>query len=165
MDRTAQQSYTGEEYVLRNLTMKKEKTDGQEAVSNSTSVWVTYTPAEVERLIVKLVKQDKTASQIGMILRDTYGIPSVRAIIGKRVTEVLRVKKISKKLPEDILALIRRHIAVMKQYETNKHDHVAQRGATLVGSKIQRLVAYYKSRNVLPKDWSYDRTQAKLYLE
>ena len=89
----------------------------------------------------------------------------MRALLGKRVYDVLRAKKVGKKLPEDLLSLIQRHVVVMKHFEMNKRDRTAQRGVTLVESKIQRLAGYYRSRKMLPVGWAYDRTQAKLYLE
>ena len=40
---------------------------------------------EVEKLIVKYSKAGKTSSEIGMILRDNYGIHSVRSLTGKKI--------------------------------------------------------------------------------
>src|SRR3989338_6655184 len=110
--------------------------------------WVTYKPAEVEQLIVKLAKQEKGSSLIGIILRDSYGIPSVKALLGKTIMQV-----------------IKKNIAEMKHMESNKHDMVAHRGVQLTESKIKRLATYYKAKKVLHENWTYDRTQAKLYLE
>ena len=143
----------------------KGKASSHKPVDKTVPEWVSYSPTEVEQIIAKLAKQENTASKIGMILRDSYGIPSVKALLKKSVNEVLKEKKLLHKLPEDLLALIKRHIAVMKHAENNKHDQVAQRGVVLVESKIKRLVAYYKANKVLSANWVYDRTQAKLYLE
>ena len=143
----------------------KGKAGSHKPVDKTVPSWVTYKPAEVEQLIIKLAKQEKTSSQIGMILRDSYGIPSVKALIGKTIVQVMKDKKVVKKLPEDLIALIKRHIAVMKHLEENKHDLVAHRGVVLTESRIKRLVTYYKSKGVLDKNWTYDRTNAKLYLE
>lgn len=127
--------------------------------------WVTYQPKEVEQIVVKLAKQDKSASEIGMVLRDSYGIPNVKVLLGKRITDVLKEKKVSKKLPEDLIALIKRHIQVMKHLEENKEDQVAHRGVQLTESRIHRLVKYYKKRKLLTPEWTYDKQNAKLYLE
>ncbi len=40
--------------------------------------WVTYKPAEIEDIIVKLAKSGMGSARIGLVLRDQYGIPSVK---------------------------------------------------------------------------------------
>lgn len=147
------------------FSRNKGKAGSHKPVDKTVPAWVSYKPAEVEQLIVKLAKQEKTSSQIGLILRDSYGIPSVKAILGKSIVDILKEKKIAKKLPEDLIALIKRHIAVMKHFEDNKKDLTSKRGITLTESRIHRLVLYYKASKVLPQDWSYDKNKAKLYLE
>ena len=127
--------------------------------------WVSYKPAEVEQLIVKFAKQEKSSSLIGIVLRDYYGIPSVKALLGKSIVQVIKEKKLAKKIPEDLIFLIKRHIAEMKHLEENRHDQVAFRGSQLTESKINRLGTYYKAKKVLPENWTYYKTQAKLYLE
>jgi len=151
--------------MARLYSKRKGKASSHKPVDRTVPEWVNYSPTEVEQIIVKLAKQENTASKIGMLLRDSYGIPSVKALLGKSINDVLKEKKLTHKLPEDLMALIKRHIAVIKHAGTNKHDMVAKRGVTLVESKIKRLTTYYKANNVLPKNWVYDRSQAKLYLE
>ena len=126
--------------------------------------WVRYKPKEVELLIVKLSKAGNTTSQIGMILRDSYGIPDVRAILSKKITKILKDNKLISELPEDLTALIKREIKIMKHRETHKKDQTSKRGLLLTGSKINRLVKYYKKNGRLPKDWKYDRTKARLVI-
>jgi len=127
--------------------------------------WVGYKPKEVEQIIVKLAKQEKGASEIGMILRDTYGIPCVKVLLSKRITDVMKEKNVSRKLPEDLIALITRHIQIMKHLEENHDDMVAKRGMQLTESRIHRLVKYYKTKKVLASEWTYNKQNAKLYLE
>ncbi|MDP3729017.1 MAG: 30S ribosomal protein S15 [bacterium] len=141
------------------------KAGSHKPLDKTVPIWVTYKPAEVEQLIVKLVKQEKGSSLIGIILRDSYGIPSVKALLGKSIMEVIKEKKLGKKIPEDLIFLIKKNIAEMKHMESNKHDMVAHRGIQLTESKIKRLAKYYKARKVLPENWAYNRIQAKLYLE
>ena len=47
--------------------------------------WVKYSPKEVEQLVIELRKKGYTTAMIGTILRDQYGIPSVKAITGKKM--------------------------------------------------------------------------------
>lgn len=124
--------------------------------------WVRHKPKEVELLVIKLAKSGKTASQIGIILRDSYGIPDVRAILNKKTTQVLKDHNLVQALPEDLIALIKKEIKIMKHRETHKKDQTSKRGLLLTESKINRLVKYYKKAGKLPKDWKYDRSRARM---
>ena len=117
---------------------------------------------EVEQIVIKLNKAGKTTSQIGMILRDSYGIPSTKIALQKKVTSILKEHNIKQELPENIVALIRKEIMLAKHLELNKKDNAAKRGLLLTESKIRRLVKYYKRTKVLPQGWKYSHEQAKL---
>ncbi len=151
--------------MARMYSRKRGKATSHKPVDKTVPTWVSYKSAEVEQLIVKLARQEKTSSEIGLILRDTYGIPSVQALLAKKIAKVMAEKKVSKKLPEDLQNLIVRHVAVMKHMEENNHDMVAKRGMQLTESKIKRLVKYYKKKGVLAEDWLYNRKRAKLFVE
>jgi len=127
--------------------------------------WVRHKPKEVEMLVIKLAKQGKSASQIGLALRDSYGIPDVRSIMKKKITHILDEKKLLKKLPEDLGSLIQRSIAIRKHLEKNKKDATALRGRQLTESKIGRLIKYYKKTKKLPSDWKYNPEKAELLVE
>lgn len=114
---------------------------------------------------MKLVKQRLPASQIGLILRDSYGIPDVKAVTGKRIHQILVENTLAPKLPEDLMALIKRDITIMKHLEMNKKDKPSLRGLQLTESKIGRLATYYKRVGTLPADWAFDRTKAKLLID
>ena len=125
--------------------------------------WVRLSAKEVEMLIGKLAKEGKTASQIGITLRDSYGIPSVKLLCSKRIQEILADKKLLGELPEDILALMKHSVYLRKHLEANKHDMPALRGLQLTESKIKRLAKYYKTLGRLAPTWKYDPEAAKMY--
>ncbi len=127
--------------------------------------WVRMKEKELELLIVKLAKEGKPASIIGLELRDSYGIPDVKTILGKRITELLVEKDHAPKLPEDLLALMRRALATRKHLEANKQDMPALRGTQLLDSKIKRLFKYYHRIGKLPISFKYDPKQLKLYTQ
>ena len=127
--------------------------------------WVRYKDKEVELLITKLAKEGKTSSQIGIILRDAYGIPDIKTLMKKNVTAVLKEKGLLKEIPEDIVSLIKRSILIRKHIEANKKDEAAKRGLTITESKIKKLIKYYKKSGRLPESWTYDPSNIKLYLE
>ena len=82
----------------------------------------------------KLAKEGKTGSQIGVFLRDVYGIPSVRLVTQKKMGAMLTEKKLGTKLPEDLLALIVRAVQIRKHLEANHLDQPARRGLHLTES-------------------------------
>jgi small subunit ribosomal protein S15 len=127
-------------------------------------VWLKYSKDEVEKLILKLNKSGKSKSEIGLILRDSYGIPDVRLLVDKKIGAVLDENKQTKQIPEDVIALIKREINLSKHLEKNHHDMSALRGIQLTESKINRLVKYYKTVGKLPKDWKYSREESKLLI-
>ena len=151
--------------MARMHSRKKGKAGSKKPLRKKIPTWLGYKPKEVELLIVKLAKEEKTPSQIGMILRDTYGVPLAYKVIGKRITKVLEEKKLLGKLPEDLMALIKKSIAVRKHLEINHKDETANRGLNLTESKIKRLVKYYKRTGKLSEDWKYQPERIRLYIE
>jgi len=127
--------------------------------------WVRYKPKEIELLIAKMAKEGKTPSKIGLFLRDVYGIPNIKQISGKSITAILKEKNLLSKIPEDLMALIKRSIALRKHLESNRHDMPAKRGLELTESKIRKLVKYYKKSRKLEKDWKYDPDKIRLLIE
>ena len=72
--------------------------------------WIAYSNEEIEEFIVKFKREGKTASQIGVILRDQYGIPSVKEVTGEKITQILRRNGQAEDYPEDLMNLIRRAV-------------------------------------------------------
>jgi small subunit ribosomal protein S15 len=110
---------------------------------------------EVEEKVVELYERGHSSSEVGMILRDGYGVPSVALAAGKKVTKILREKNIAGEIPEDITNLIKKALRIRKHMETNKKDFHGKRALQLAESKVRRLVKYYKREKVLPAEWEY----------
>lgn len=127
--------------------------------------WAPFKDKEVEKLIIKYGKAGKTTSEIGMILRDSYGVHNIKALTGKTITALLQENKLTKALPEDILSLIQRMIVIKQHLDQNKQDMTALRGLQLTEAKIRRLVKYYKRSRRLALDWKFDTDRLKMYLE
>ena len=151
--------------MARMFSRKKGKSGSTNPVTKSVPSWVKYSAKEVELLIVKYAKEGKTPSQIGLYLRDEYGIPDVKMLLKKSVTQILDEKKLSKKLPEDLMALLKKVLAIQEHLEHNHKDEPAKRGLTLTESKILSLVRYYKKTGRVSKDWNYNPKQIKMYIE
>ncbi len=157
--------YSSKIKMARMHSRDRGKAGSHKPVKKTAASWVSYKPKEVEALIVKLGKQEKSASEIGLILRDSYGIPDVKTVLKKSITKVLKDHKLGKKLPDDLYSLIERDIELMKHLTANHKDMTAKRGLQLTESKIKRLVKYYKKKGVLDSKWMFDRNRAKLLLE
>jgi small subunit ribosomal protein S15 len=125
--------------------------------------WVSMKPEEVEELVVSLYRKGYPPSMIGMILRDTYGIPSVRAVTGKKLVRILRERGLAPEIPEDLANLIRRAARVRRHLEEHPKDYHSKRGLQLIESKIHRLVKYYKRIGVLPPDWEYKPERVSIF--
>ncbi len=144
---------------------KKGKSGSRRPLRKAKSLWVRYKPKEIEMLVAKLAKEGKSASLIGLILRDSYGIPDVKALVESSITDILAEKKLLPKLPEDMIALMKKAVAIKKHLEKNLQDMHAFRGLQLTESKIKRLIKYYKSTKKLPIDFKYNPENLKMYTE
>ncbi len=151
--------------MARMYSRARGKSGSKRPLSKVKPTWIRHKPKEIELLIVKLAKEGHTPSKIGTILRDTYGIPSVKLLTNKKITTILAEKKLLKKLPEDLQALIRRVSNLKKHLEENKKDMSALRGIQITESKIKKLVKYYKQQKKVPVDWKYDRRKVSLFVE
>ncbi len=124
--------------------------------------WVTTTPDEARYTILKLGKEGVTPSRIGQTLRDDYGVPLVKTLLGKSVGEVLSEGKAAPKLPQDLQDLIDRALRVQKHLQSHKSDRKNVHSLELVEAKIYRLSKYYKERGILPGDFKYTAVVAQL---
>ena len=143
---------------------KKGNAGSKKPLKKANPTWVRYQAKEVELLVAKVAKEGKTPAQVGLVLRDSYGVPDIRKATGKKITEVMKEKSILLQIPEDLMSLIKKSVTIKKHMEGNKHDMTAKRGLGLTDSKIRRLVKYYKNGSVLPQDWSYDPEKIKLMI-
>ena len=149
--------------MARKYSRKHGKSGSKKPIKKTLPVWLRYKPNEVEILIVKLAKEEKSSSEIGIILRDTYGIPDVRTLCKKKISQILIEKKTAPELPDDLTALIRKSVAIRKHTETNNKDETAKRGLTLTESKIKLLTKYYKKSGKLDSEWKFDPERAGFY--
>lgn len=148
--------------MARMHARKKGKSSSKKPFRSSSPDWIAYDPAEVEDIIVKLAKEGKAPSMIGIIMRDQYGIPSVKPLIGKSITRFLGEKNLAPELPEDLYNLIRTAIKLRAHLEKHPRDKHNRRGLRLLESKIMRLTKYYKRSKRLPPEWRYEPEKMKV---
>ena len=115
-------------------------------------------------MVGTLAKQNHASAMIGLILRDQYGIPDVRTILGKSITTIMKENKTYPEFPEDLMTLFRRAVDIKAHLERNKRDHHSKKGLQNTESKIRRLLKYYSQKNMVPKDFQYDIEKEKLII-
>lgn len=151
--------------MARMYSRAKGKSKSIKPIKKTNPSWLRYKDKEAELLVIKLAKEGKSPSQIGLFLRDNYGVPSVKQVTNKRISEILKEKSLAKEIPEDLSALIRKTVLLTKHIEKNDKDESAIRGLHITESKIKRLVKYYKLNKKIPMDWKYDPERIKLFIE
>lgn len=127
--------------------------------------WQGLAAREVEETIVKLAREGKTGAQIGILLRDQYGVPDVQLATGKRMAEILDKNGVAPQIPEDLQALIKTSVSLQNHLAVHRKDLHNARGLQLVESKIRRLARYYKQQQRIPLDWTYTTGGAQLMVE
>jgi len=125
--------------------------------------WVPLSREEIEEKVLSLAKEGYSSSMIGMIMRDQYGVPSIRLATGKKLTRLLSEKGVKRALPDDLMSLIKRAVRISRSM--GKKDLHARYRLRLVESKIHRLILYYKSRGILPEDWKYSLEESAQLVE
>ncbi len=119
-------------------------------------------PKEVEKMVVELSSEGNTTSQIGIVLRDMHGVPSVKLATGKSISKILEEKDMAPQLPENLTNLMRKAVKLGEHLKINNKDVHNTRALRLTEAKILRLAKYYRSTNVLSEDWKYSLADAKL---
>ncbi len=117
---------------------------------------------EIITKVIELAKEGYTQAMIGTILRDQYGVPSVKLMTGKSIGDILSENGLQAQIPEDLMALMRKAVRINNHLKNHPKDLGNKRGLQLVESKIRRLIKYYKRVGKLPQDWKYSIREAEL---
>lgn len=144
---------------------KRGKSGSKKSATKVVPEWVEYSQKEAEELIAKMAKEGIPSARIGLVLRDTHGIPSVKNITGKSITSIMKESGVKMEYPEDLMNLITKAVRMRKHIGKNKSDVHNKTKLTHVESKIKRLVRYYTSAGKLPAGWSYDPEKAALLVK
>ena len=127
--------------------------------------WVTVSSEETVEQAVQLAKTGLSAAQVGLALRDSFGVPTARLLTGKRLGASLAEHGIRPEIPDDLQALLKRVVHLQRHLATHPKDRSNRRGLSLMESRIRRLAAYYRERKLLPANWSYTSASAVLQVE
>merc|ERR1719171_681196 len=110
--------------------------------------------------ICKLARKGATPSQIGVALRDSYGIPQVKSVTGSKILRILKKAGLAPQVPEDMFHLIKKAISIRKHLEKFRKDKDAKFRLICVESRIHRLARYYRNVKSLPPTWRYQSKKA-----
>ena len=143
----------------------KGKSGSSPPITKDSPTWVEYKPKEVEELLVNFANSGMTPSEIGMTLRDQYGIPSVKKLTGMTIEKILAKHNLQSDIPRDLLNLIGKSVKLQKHMSENKKDMTSKRGYILTVSKIRRLSKYYIRKGKLDKTWRYTPEKAALLVK
>lgn len=124
--------------------------------------WCDMNKDELEKLVLKLHESGFAPSKIGLTLRDQYGVPSAKQILGQNLTQFLRERAAVPDIPEDLGNLMRKALHVRKHLKSNEKDIHNKRALQLIESKIRRIVRYYTSTGRLPEGWVYKPETAEI---
>ncbi|MEM3227922.1 MAG: 30S ribosomal protein S15 [Candidatus Micrarchaeaceae archaeon] len=119
----------------------------------------------IEQIIEGYAKQGMSPAMIGEKLKKEHGVKYIKAMMGKRLVQILKEKKLTGELPQDLMDLMKRAVILHKHLERNKHDAYSRTRLQRVESKILRLSNYYRREKVLPAGWKYDPLQAELIIK
>ncbi|MEE9379108.1 MAG: 30S ribosomal protein S15 [Candidatus Lokiarchaeia archaeon] len=142
--------------MARMHSRKKGKSGSTRPARLEKPVWVELSPEEVKNEVVKLARKGLSKSLIGTIMRDSRGVPLVKVVAGKKISQILNENDIKAPLPEELTNLVKRALSIRTHLEENHKDLEAKKGLNRTESKIYRLIKYYKKKKVLASDFKYD---------
>ncbi|BFZ53627.1 ribosomal 40S subunit protein S13 [Savitreella phatthalungensis] len=122
--------------------------------------WCKADASEVSDQIFKLARKGLTPSQIGVVLRDSHGVPQVRFVTGNKILRILKSNGLAPEIPEDLYHLIKKAVQVRKHLERNRKDKDSKFRLILIESRIHRLARYYRRVSVLPPTFKYESATA-----
>merc|ERR1719181_609519 len=122
--------------------------------------WLKMKPEEVQAHICKLAKKGLTPSQIGVTLRDSFGVPQVKNVTGSKILRILKIHGLAPEIPEDLYHLIKKAVSIRKHLDKNRKDKDSKFRLILTESRIHRLARYYKRVKALPATFKYTSSTA-----
>ena len=150
--------------MARMHTRKKGQSGSKKPYRTEPPAWSNTNKEEIEKTLIQLANQGKSTSEIGMVLRDRYGVPDVRKVTGKKILSIMKENKLAPKVPEDMYNLISHVLELKKHLDSNPKDVHNKRSFNNKISKIRRLEKYYKREGRLPKTWKYSIQTAEMLI-
>ena len=119
---------------------------------------------ELGKHVLRLHGNGIPPTMIGLTLRDQYGVPSVKPILGTKLTGYLRENAEVQEIPEDLANLMRKAIGMRKHLESNKKDLHNRRWLPLTENMIRRPATAQGRTGKPPEHWQYRPETARVLL-
>ncbi len=150
--------------MARMHTRRKGQAGSKKPLRTEPPKWSNTNKEEIENTIQQLASQGKSSSEMGMTLRDRFGVPDVTLVTGKKIGAIMKEKNVAPKVPEDIYNLIVKVLELKKHLDKNPKDFHNKRSFNNMVSKIRRLEKYYRREGVLPAEWKYSLERAEMLI-
>ncbi len=112
---------------------------------------------EVLEAALNMRKENVSVSEVGLRLRDHYGVPGTKYVFGKKLSKLLEENGAKVDFPADLSNLIERYKNATKHTKVSPKDLANIRKRGLIMAKILRLVKYYRRENKIPDNWSLEK--------
>ena len=122
--------------------------------------WLKLATRDIITTICKMARKGVAPSMIGMTLRDSMGVASVKNVTGRKILRLLKHNGLAPEIPEDLHCLIKRAVSMRKHLERNRKDMETKYRLILTESRIHRLARYYKRVRQLPPNFKYESSTA-----
>merc|ERR1711918_100771 len=86
--------------------------------------WLKIKPEEVMEQITKMAKKGVLPSQIGVSLRDSFGVPKAKAATGNKILRILKLQGLAPTIPEDLYHLIKKGVQMHKHMEKRRRTKI-----------------------------------------
>lgn len=150
--------------MARMHTRRKGSSRSRPPFRSTAPEWCDTNREELGKHVLRLYGNGISPTMIGLTLRDQYGVPSVKPILGTKMTAYLRENAEVPEIPEDLANLMRKAIGMRKHLASNKKDLHNRRWLQLTENKIRRLAKYYRSTDRLPSTWQYKPETAEMLI-
>lgn len=108
---------------------------------------------EVIEIVINLAKKGNSCSEIGKVLRDNYGVGSIYSMTNSTMLELLKQHNLAPKIPDDVISIEKKCISIYNHLKKETGDKNAFYRLKQKESRLHRLIRYYKSKEILPKDF------------
>jgi small subunit ribosomal protein S15 len=148
--------------MARMHSRKKGSARSRPPITDKPPAWSDMSKDELGKTIVKLHESGLPSSKIGLTLRDQYGVPSSKLVLGENLGRFLRANATLPEIPEDLGNLMRKALHIRRHVKANSKDVHNKRALQLTESKIRRLVRYYQGTGKLAPEWEYKPETAEI---
>ncbi len=138
--------------MARMHSRKKGTSSSTHPVERTHPEW-SLSPADIEKHIVELAREGQPQAHIGVTLRDSYGVPDVRAATSKKMSQILAEHDLLSDMPEDLDNLLTKRANLKEHLAENIRDIENRRNLQLIDAKIRRLLKYYKREGIVSPDY------------